>query len=151
MYGNRCYGYFYRLTGNREKSNDLLSQLFVKLVEKIHSFKGGSFDGWIFTIASNIFRDQLRFQLRQKKLLEDKAEQIRAEKPTTRAESEVVDMLQIALGKLDAETAELLVKRFYGELSFKELAELRKEPIGTTLSKVHRGLKKLKEIMEKEK
>jgi len=38
--------------------------------------------------------------------------------------------------------------RFYGDLSFKELAEMRSEPMGTTLSKVHRGLKKLKEWME---
>jgi DNA-directed RNA polymerase specialized sigma24 family protein len=38
--------------------------------------------------------------------------------------------------------------RFYSELSFKEMAEMRGEPIGTTLAKVHRGLKKLRELME---
>ncbi|MGA2094130.1 MAG: sigma factor-like helix-turn-helix DNA-binding protein [Sedimentisphaerales bacterium] len=37
--------------------------------------------------------------------------------------------------------------RYYSQLSFKEIAELRGEPIGTTLSKVHRGLKRLRELM----
>ncbi len=46
MYASRCYGYFYRLTGNNDVSDELLSELFVKLVEKIASYKGGSFDGW---------------------------------------------------------------------------------------------------------
>jgi len=76
LYASRCYSYFYRLTGNTAQSNDLLSTLFLKLVEKIGTFRlaTGSFEKWLFTIASNIFRDHLRRQYRQKKLLAGKAE-----------------------------------------------------------------------------
>ena len=70
LYGKRCFGYFYRLTGNREISEDMLSLLFVKLVEKIGSFKGGSFESWLFKTASNIFYDYLRDKQRQKKSFE---------------------------------------------------------------------------------
>ena len=66
----------------------------------------------------------------------------------TKSQADLADTLQIQLEKLDAETAELLMLRFYGGFSFKELAEMRSEPIGTTLSKVHRGLKRLRELME---
>ena len=59
MYAGRCYGYFYRLTGNRQVSDDLLSELLFKLVVKIGSFKGGSFTAWLFKTASNIFHDYL--------------------------------------------------------------------------------------------
>jgi RNA polymerase sigma-70 factor, ECF subfamily len=41
-----------------------------------------------------------------------------------------------------------MMLRFYSDLSFKDIAEMRSEPIGTTLAKLHRGLKKLKENME---
>ena len=60
----------------------------------------------------------------------------------------ISDKLQWALEKLDKETAELLMLRYYSQVSFKELAEMRNEPIGTTLSKVHRGLKRLRVLME---
>jgi DNA-directed RNA polymerase specialized sigma24 family protein len=69
------------------------------------------------------------------------------ETPQSAAETEMLDKLQSQLSKLDADTAELITMRFYGQLSFKELSELRGEPIGTTLSKVHRGIRKLREYM----
>ncbi len=148
-YARRCYGYFYRLTGNNDVSDELLSELFVKLVEKIASYKGGSFDGWIFKIASNIFHDYLRSKQRRKKLL-DVQQKLLELQPTEpkQSDNELIDKLQIQLRRLDEDTRELIMLRFYSELSFKEIAQMRSEPIGTTLAKLHRGLKKLRELMK---
>jgi RNA polymerase sigma-70 factor (ECF subfamily) len=149
IYGRRCYGYFYRLTGSREISDDLLGELFVKVVGKIGSFKGGYFESWLFKTASNIFHDHLRDKRRQRKLLEGREKELRLKlTEAKKSEGEQIDKLQVQLEKLDAETRELIMLRFYSQLSFKEMAEMRGEPIGTTLSKVHRGLKKLRELME---
>jgi RNA polymerase sigma-70 factor (ECF subfamily) len=150
IYASRVYGYFYRLTGNREVSDDLLGELFVKLVEKIRSFKGGSFEGWLFKIASNIFHDYLRDKQRQKKLFDAQKRQFESEEATYARESgdERFDKLQTQLGRLDADTRELIMLRFYSQASFKEIAAMRSEPIGTTLAKLHRGLRKLREMME---
>lgn len=147
IYGRKCYGYFYRLTGDREVSNDLLSELFLKLVEKIGSFRGGSFDTWLFTIAMNLFRDHLRGKYRRQKLMDEKSKLVAREESSLEPAGPDTDALQEALGQLDPETAELISLRYFGELSFKELARMRNEPIGTTLSRVHRGLKRLKELM----
>ena len=147
-YSGRCYGYFYRLTGRADLSEELLSDLFIRLVRKIGSFDTGSFDKWIFTVASNLFRDYLRRHYRQKRLLAEKAALVLRDESVSRREPEIFDTLHVALEKLDSETAELITLRYYGQLSFKELAEIRDEPIGTTLSKVHRGIKKLRQIMD---
>jgi RNA polymerase sigma-70 factor (ECF subfamily) len=64
------------------------------------------------------------------------------------SEDDRADKLQKELDKLDADTRELIMLRFYSQLSFKEIAEMRSEPIGTTLSKLHRGVKRLRELME---
>ncbi|MHC4159267.1 MAG: RNA polymerase sigma factor [Planctomycetota bacterium] len=149
IYARRCYGYFYRLTANRDVSDDLLGELFVKLVEKINSYKGGSFEGWLFRVALNVFHDYLRDKQRQERLL--KAQKRRIESKAAEAkqpDSERIDRLQVQLGKLDMDTRELIILRFYSQVSFKEIAATRSEPIGTTLSKLHRGLKKLRELME---
>ncbi|MHC4355796.1 MAG: RNA polymerase sigma factor [Planctomycetota bacterium] len=149
MYSSRCYGYFYRLTGNNDISDELLSELFVKLVEKVGSYKGGSFEGWLFKIASNIFHDFLRSKQRQKKLLETQKIQLESEVgEDKRSDGEQVDRLQKQLARLDRDTKELIMLRFYSQLSFKEIAQMRSEPIGTTLAKMHRGLKKLRGLME---
>ena len=149
MYANRCYGYFYRLTGNHDLSDELLSELFVKLVEKIGSYKGGSFEGWLFRIAANLFHDHLRGKQRRKKLIEARQGQIESDsRAPAKAEDERIDRLQIQLQRLDTDTRELILLRYYSQMSFKEIARMRSEPIGTTLAKTHRGLKKLRQLME---
>lgn len=151
LYGSRCYGYFYRLTGNRDLSEELLSELFMKLVEKIGSYHGGAFESWLFRIAANIFHDHLRARQRRNRLLEGRRSELEL-MPTGQPQSdetdEKVDRLQFQLDRLDDDTRELIMLRFYSELSFKEIAALRSEPLGTALSKLHRGLKKLRELME---
>jgi RNA polymerase sigma-70 factor, ECF subfamily len=148
-YSGRCHGYFYRLTGDRHASDDLLSELFVKLIEKIGGFKDGNFDAWLFKIAHNIFHDWLRDKKRQEKLVEQNRQRLIDERRDSKESLDpAIDALQTQLQKLDPDTKELIMMRFYSQASFKELAAMRAEPIGTTLSKLHRGLKKLAELME---
>lgn len=149
VYASRCYGYFYRLTGDKNVSDDLLSELFVKLVEKIGSYKGGSFENWLFKIASNIFHDYLRGKQRRRKLIDVQKRRLGSEITQPKSpDDERIDRLQRQLGKLNTDTRELIMLRFYSQLSFREIAKIRSEPIGTTLSKLHRGLKRLRELME---
>ena len=149
IYSGRVYGYYYRLTGDSELSDELLSELFAKLVRKIGSYKGGAFESWLFKIASNIFNDYLRGKQRRKKLHETQKRLLESKiTEPKRSESERIDRLQIQLEKLNDDTRELIMLRYYSQLSLKEVAKIRREPIGTTLSKLHRGLKRLRELME---
>ena len=151
LYAGRCYGYFYRLTGNRDLSDELLSELFIRLVQKIGSYKGGAFESWLFRIALNIFHDHLRGKQRRKKLVDARRTELELEPneaPRSDASDEQLDKLQVQLNRLDADTRELIMLRYHSQLSFKKIAEMRREPIGTALSKLHRGLKKLREFME---
>ena len=148
MYSNRLYGYFYRLSGNRDISDELLSELFVKLVVNIRSFKDGVFESWLFKVASNIFYDHLRARQREQRLLDAKKNELKLKTEPKKTDDDNVDKLQRQLAMLDDETRELIMMRYYSQLSFKQIAQMRAEPIGTTLSKVHRGLKKLRELME---
>jgi RNA polymerase sigma-70 factor, ECF subfamily len=154
IYSSRMFGYFYRLTGNRNTSDELLSELFAKLVERIGQFRGGSFDSWIFRVASNLFYDHLRDKQRQQGLIEEHAKRLEEDERSGRWPEaaddggEDADRLQKQLGRVDEQTREVIMLRYYSDMSFKEIAEMRGEPIGTTISKVHRGLKKLRELME---
>jgi RNA polymerase sigma-70 factor (ECF subfamily) len=150
-YSTRIYGYFYRLSGDRTVSDDLLSELFVKLVEKIGHYRGGNFEGWLFTVASNLWRDWLRSKQRDDKVIESRKEVLELEAKQRRQsglETEMFDRLGRELERIDQESRELIMLRYYSQMSFKEIAEAQSVPIGTVLSKVHRGLKKLRELME---
>ncbi|MCX5634082.1 MAG: RNA polymerase sigma factor [Phycisphaerae bacterium] len=147
-YSSRLYGYFYRLTGNRDDSNELLSELFLKIVEKIGTCRPETFNAWLFKMASNLFMDYIRAKKRHEKMLDQMAKEVQTEIQPLPAGDHMTDKLTRQLQRLDAETAEIIVMRYYSGLSFEELAKIRKEPLGTCLSKVHRGLKRLRQLME---
>jgi len=75
-------------------------------------------------------------------------EQVQSETQIPQKDNLLTDKLARQLKKLEPETAEIIVMRYYSQLSFEELAQMRNEPISTVLSKVHRGLKKLRQLME---
>jgi RNA polymerase sigma-70 factor (ECF subfamily) len=149
-YSTRLYGFFYRLSGDRTVSDDLLSELFVKLVEKIRHYRGGHFEGWLFTVASNIWHDWLRARQRDDKALEARQEELELGAKLKRLsglEADVIDRLGRELENIDQQSRELIMLRYYSQMSFKEIAQMQAMPIGTVLSKVHRGLARLRELM----
>jgi len=148
-YSKRSYAYFYRLANDKTIAEDLTSELFVKLVEKIDSFRGGNFNSWLFRIASNIFYDHLRRKKRRQEFYEKEINLQRQQNPSAGEDEEDWEYLQQKLQQLDDETRELITLRYYSGMSFREISQMRSEPIGTTLSKVHRGLKKLKTLLTK--
>ena len=148
IYSSHLYGYFYRLTCNRDEANELLSELFLKMVKKIGSCRPETFEAWLFRIASNLFTDYLRSKKRNQKMLLHIEEQVQSETQIPQKDNLLTDKLARQLKKLEPETAEIIVMRYYSQLSFEELAQMRNEPISTVLSKVHRGLKKLRQLME---
>jgi len=148
LYSRRLYGYFYRLTYNADDANELLGELFLKMYEKIGTCRPETFEAWLFRMASNLFMDFLRAKKRHEKMIDTFQRDFKEETADPKTGSFMTDKLTRALKLLEQDTAEILVMRFYSQLSFQQLADLRNEPINTVLSKVHRGLKKLKELME---
>jgi RNA polymerase sigma-70 factor (ECF subfamily) len=53
-YVDSIYRYCYRRTGNREHAEDVTSAIFLRTLESIPDFRGGSFRAWLFAIAHNV-------------------------------------------------------------------------------------------------
>jgi RNA polymerase sigma-70 factor (ECF subfamily) len=150
-YGARLYGFFYRLSRDKTLSDDLLSELFVKLVEKIRNYRGGHFDAWLFTVASNVWHDRLRAKQRDDKAMDARKAQLELEAQQKRIsgqEIEMTDRLGRELENIDQQSRELIMLRYYSRMGFKEIAQSQGMPIGTVLSKVHRALARLRQLME---
>ena len=62
--------------------------------------------------------------------------------------AEDVDRLQRALENLPETEREVVMLRHYSNLSFAEIAELMGTPLGTALARAHRGLHKLRAMMD---
>jgi len=157
-YAGRLYGFFQRMLGGREEAEDLVQEVFVRVVKAIAEYREeGRFEAWLFRIAGNLVRDRLRREPRESALgnregnWEGNRQQalgISTDACLSLERREDVDRLQKCLTKLPSVEREVILMRHYGELSFAEIAEYTAAPLGTVLARAHRGLAKLRQWME---
>jgi RNA polymerase sigma-70 factor (ECF subfamily) len=65
------------------------------------------------------------------------------------ADSEELGRLNAALGRLGEADRRIIHLRHFAGLSFKQIAEVLEQPLGTVLARQHRALKKLRELMDR--
>jgi len=163
IYSPRLYGYFYRLTGRREDAEDLLQEVFVRVVRMIGRYEHENrFDAWLFRIATNLVRDRVRRRRRaagvessggqqdEPGVLEEVPDEEVDQPDDVMQTAEQVDHMQRVLRQLPAAEREVILLRHFSQMSFKEVAEAMGTPLGTALARAHRGLAKLRRLMEEE-
>jgi RNA polymerase sigma-70 factor (ECF subfamily) len=60
-YQNRLLNFIYRTTGDRERAEDLVQETFIRVYRHLHRFdQSKKFSTWIYTISSNLAKNELR-------------------------------------------------------------------------------------------
>jgi RNA polymerase sigma factor (sigma-70 family) len=143
----RLYNFFLRLSGDRSLSEDLVQEVFLRILKYRHTFRGDSkFSTWMYQIGRNAHIDHLRSRSPEVSL--DSAWEQEASPqplPAQKAESEQqADLLARALERLPLRKREvLLLSRFQG-LKYEEIAGLLACSVQSVKVRVHRALKDLR-------
>ncbi len=147
----KLYNYYVRLTGNRQLSEDMVQDVFLRIMRHRHKFRGeGKFTTWMFSIARNVQIDYARKWNRELPLeIEEEQVTVTVHKRADHPEESTYDvaLLQDALMKISYEQREALILSRYQGLKYTEIAELCECSIETVKSRVHRGIKELRKIL----
>lgn len=137
------------LLRDAHEAQDLSQDVFVRVWESAPSYRPqGSPMAWLLTVARNLARSRLRQSGRLTGLDEEEWDALPADAPAVAPEDRVV--LQDALARLGAEERQIVLLHAVTGLKHREIAQLLELPLSTVLSKYHRGLKKLKNLMKGE-
>lgn len=143
-YNKKIYGYFISKTNHKEISDDLTSEVFIKVFEKLDSFdeKKASISTWIYTIAHNKLIDYYR-GIKPVSVLED---DYLAEDDIEEAvcNQETLEMLADALEQLDERDRELIILRYYSGKTLKEIAVIMQISYSYVKMLHNKALKELK-------
>jgi RNA polymerase sigma-70 factor, ECF subfamily len=116
--------------------------------------ESGRFEPWLFRVAMNRIRDEIRKQRRSivetNGYLPEQAEPGDGRIGDSGDDDGQKDALRVALGKLPDADREVIELRHHGAMSFKEIAAMTGEPMGTLLARHHRALRKLRAMIEKD-
>ena len=143
------FNFFMRLTGNRNISEDLVQDVFMRMLKYRSTYQGRSkFTLWMYQIARNAHIDFLRKKKNTLPLDEQWSEPITSEaSPAEKLEGgQEVQLMRQALAQLPLKKREVLILSRYQNLKYKEIAELMDCHIGTVKAHVHRAIKELGKI-----
>ena len=152
-YHRPLYGFLFHMTYQRETSEDLVQQVFYKMLKYRHTFTGDStFISWMYGIARNTIIDEAK---KNKKHLHDSAEdmaEVLASDASTDGQLErkqEKQELHRAMNKLSSEQREILTMSRFQELKHQEIAQIMNITEGAVKVRVHRAMCELKSIYTK--
>ena len=158
-YGDSVLGYLTRMTGSREKAEDLFQETFKRVHEKADTFRGTRLKSWLFAIATNLAIDGMRKSRRLQVVSLNRkidcdgenCEELSAiavadnsYEPSQKAiMAEQKEQVRQALELLPARQRATLVLAYYQQLSYPEVAQVLGCSVGTVKTQMYRALKSL--------
>ncbi len=146
-YHKRLFNFIFRFVNDREKAEDLLHDVFIKVMESHERFDvNRKFSTWIYTLAINLCRNEIRNQLNRKQLLS------LISIPDTISSSyqiENIDKrnfkreLNKLINEMNDENKSILLLRFHEELSIPQISAIMGLAEGTVKSRLFYLLKKM--------
>lgn len=159
---DQLYGGALRMTRNPQDAEDLVQETFLKAYNAFDSFKQGTnFKAWMYRIMTNTYINSYRKAKRRP--VESSADELSdyhlyttAEHDSTGLESAEVEALKLlpnteisaAMNDLPEDYRMVVYYADVEGLAYKEIAEIMETPLGTVMSRLHRGRKLLRQALK---
>lgn len=150
--------YVYRFLGDKDLCTDIVQDTMIKFYLHKDSYKSfAKFSTWIYTIAGNLARNELK--RRKRRMIfsldnDDDEMKIQVEdtsfvSPERATDSQMKgEIIQKALLKVKPVYREVVILRDIDGLSYEEIAEITDLSIGTVKSRINRGRRHLQELLK---
>ena len=158
-YKDRLLNFIYRFLNDIDRSEDLVQDTLIKLYTHKDSYKEvAKFSTWLYTIAANLARTELRKIKRRKtfsvsELSNDDREYIISSDASDQSKDYLTKnfqkKIQNALAQLPNDFKTIIILRDIQELSYDEISKIVELPLGTVKSRINRGRLKLQKLLKK--
>lgn len=158
-YTDPLMNYIYRFVGDKIDAEDILQETFLRLYKNKHYYKEiAKFSTWIYTIAGNLAKTELRKRKRRNifsihNFMSTEKDYELPDKgvtPDKQANSVITDKeIQKAINKLSPKFKQVIILRDVQGFSYEEIAQIVDIPLGTVKSRVNRARIKLQQDLKK--
>ncbi len=154
----RIYNLCYRFTSNRQESEDLTQEVFLRIYRTLGSYRSahGGFATWMTSVTRNLLIDHYRRTKHDRVTdsLEDAMPRLEEKESAGRRPDqaallgELSAQVQQALGKMSPDLREAVILRDLQGLEYREIQDVLQAPEGTVKSRINRGRIELARLLE---
>jgi RNA polymerase sigma-70 factor (ECF subfamily) len=145
-----------RMLGSPADAEDVTQEAFVRAYEALGTYDAERIRtlrlrGWVWTIAANLCRNRARSRRRRPEAPLEAAGSPAAPDPGPEAsaiDAAGLDQVAVALRDLPWQMRSAVVLRHVVDLDYPDIAEALDRPVGTVKSDVHRGLNRLRAVLD---
>jgi RNA polymerase sigma factor (sigma-70 family) len=142
--GDKLFGYLLRKSGNVHLAADLAQETFTRYLERYRNSEYSP--PLLFTMGRNLFYDHLRFNKRFVAEEENSLESVPGQEENYIAKEHSAQILA-AMTRLDDDERDILALVVSSDLSYQEIADIRRCSVSVIKVKVHRARQKLKKLL----
>ena len=155
-YQGIAYNVAYRILGCAEAAADATQEAFLSAYCAVDRFRGDRIKPWLLRIVTNVCYDQLRTRRRRSEISLDAETDLEwgewsvapLESPRAFAErQELGRSIQHALNTLPLEQRAVIVLADIQDMSYREVSETLRIPLGTVRSRLNRARKKMRQTL----
>jgi RNA polymerase sigma-70 factor (ECF subfamily) len=161
-YQTRLLNFIYRTIGDRDRAEDLVQEVFIRVYRHLHRFdRSKKFSTWVYTIASNLAKNELRNRSRNPLVLfqtmqgasDDEDRPLQFEDTTARPDDmyrkrHLRELVEDTVAKLPEHHRQVFVLRELEGKSYEEIAEITACNLGTVKSRLNRARTAFAAIIE---
>jgi RNA polymerase sigma-70 factor (ECF subfamily) len=161
-YQTRLLNFIYRTIGDRDRAEDLVQEVFIRVYRHLHRFdRSKKFSTWAYTIASNLAKNELRNRSRNPLVLfqtmqgaaDDDDRPLQFEDSTSRPDDmyrkrHLRELVEDTVAKLPEHHRQVFVLRELEGKSYEEIAEITDCNLGTVKSRLNRARTAFAAIIE---
>jgi RNA polymerase sigma-70 factor (ECF subfamily) len=161
-YQTRLLNFIYRTIGDRDRAEDLVQEVFIRVHRHLHRFdRSKKFSTWIYTIASNLAKNELRNRSRNPLVFFQsmRSEQDEEDRPlqfedtTSRPDDmyrkrHLRQLVEESVAALPEHHRQVFVLRELEGKSYEEIAEITACNLGTVKSRLNRARSAFADIIE---
>ena len=145
-YMKKAYYIALSFVHNHQDALDISQESFIKAFRKIKSFSTQKpFFPWFYKLMKNLCLDHLRRRSRVKEIPLEGIPVLEEE----REDREMKEVLWRGIERLPFEQREVVILRYFQQLSYREIAEMTEKPVGTVMSSLYYAKKRLKKTIGK--
>jgi RNA polymerase sigma-70 factor (ECF subfamily) len=163
-YQTRLLNFIYRTIGDRDRAEDLVQEVFIRVYRHLHRFdRSKKFSTWVYTIASNLAKNELRNRSRNPLVLfqtlqgngsaDEEERPLQFEDTTSRPDDlfrkrHLRELVEDTVAKLPEHHRQVFVLRELEGKSYEEIAEITSCNLGTVKSRLNRARTAFAAIIE---